>query len=177
VPTDIRNTWRLLLEHTHEQSVNAGELQPYEAIADLVRTLGRRINLSETTFPLADLLPILKRYSVEQQRDLGSPTWVVDCFLDLGVPCEDVFRVLEGMLHNDEMPFQGSNRRFVADDMLYVAARWFQESGRGITPVMGGEENAAAVAESLLVAMQRGMSHERIEECGALRAKILELAR
>ncbi|MCJ1478533.1 hypothetical protein MMC13_007213 [Lambiella insularis] len=175
-PIDIKDTWRNLLDKTQQDAVDRGTAYPYEVVADVVRTLGTRLALSETTFPIPDLVPLLERYAFEYQREVGPPTWVMDTFLDLQVPCESLFGVLEGMLYNDEAPFHGANRKIIAGDMLYVAKRWYEETARG-GRIMGGAANAAGVLAALGTLMGNGLVGEQVEECRALRSRIEQVLR
>ena len=175
-PTDIRNTWQNLLERTHEETVTRGEPQPYEAISEKVRSLGTRLNLSETMFPVSDLVPILERYAVEFQNGVGPETWVMDTCIDVGVPFESLFSVLESMFYNDEAPFQGKNRRYIANELVYVVGLWFQESARGPGKILGGEQNAAAISQ-VLQSVQPTLDARRGEECQILRMRIEHVLR
>ncbi|KAA6414467.1 MAG: non-repetitive nucleoporin [Lasallia pustulata] len=174
---DIAQTWQNLLDVTHRETVARGEAQPYEAVIERVRSLGTRLNLSESTFPIPVLVPLLERYSFENQRGVGPATWVMDLFLELQVPYESIFPVLEGMLYDDEAPFGGRNRRYIAVDMLHLVRRWFHDTGRGKGKVFGSEANAAAVSETLLLLQQVGLEREMLEECQALRARVELLLR
>ena len=136
-----------------------------------MRSLGTRLRLSESTFPIADLVPLLERYAFELQRGVGPSTWVVDTFLDLEVPCGTLFNVLEVMLHNDEAPFHGANRRIIAADTLHVAQRWYAETAR-TGRVLGGEANAGGVLAALGTLMTNGLSGQQVEDCRELRGKI-----
>lgn len=175
-PTDIRSTWQNLLERTHDETVTRGEPQPYEAISEKVRSLAARLNLSETWFPVPDIVPILERYAVEYQNGVGPETWVMDTCIDIGVPFESLFAVLEGMFYNDEAPFQGRNRRYIANELVHVVGLWFQDSSRGAGKILGGESNAAAVSQ-VLQNVQLVLSAQRAEECQVLRMRIEQLLR
>ena len=175
-PTDIRSTWQNLLERTHEETETRGEAQPYEAVSEKVRSLATRLNLSETMFPIADLVPILERYAVEFQNGVGPETWVADTFIDIGVPFESLFSVFEGMFYNDEVPFQGRNRRHLAHELIYIVGLWFQESSRGTGKIFGGESNAIAVSEALRN-VQPILDARRGEDCEVLRMRIEQMLR
>ena len=136
-----------------------------------MRSLGTRLGLSESTFPIADLVPLLERYAFESQRGIGPSTWVVGTFLDLHVPCETLFNVLEGMLYNDEGPFHGVNRRIISGDMLYVAQRWYADTAR-TGRVLGSEANAEGVLAALATLMTNGLIGQQLEDCRELRGKI-----
>ena len=171
-PSDIRQTWANLLDRTHEQAAERGEPLPYEAVSEKVRGLGSRLNLSESMFPISDLLPMLKRYAYEFQNDVGPETWVMDTFIDVQVPFESLVSVLESMFYNDEAPFQGRNRRYIANDLIYVIGLWFSETSRGAETVFGGESNAEGVSQLLQVLWQGGLDERRAEQCQALRLRI-----
>ncbi|KAL9099539.1 MAG: hypothetical protein Q9163_004978 [Psora crenata] len=179
-PADIRATWQNLLGRTHEETVQRSTdqgPQPYEAVIEKVRSLGTRLNLSETMFPVSDLLPMLERYAFEFQNSVGPESWVIDTLIDIGVPYETIFAVLESMFYNDEAPFQGRNRRYIAADIVHVVRLWFQESSRGKVRVLGGEESAAAVSQCLLMLQQSGLDARKGEECRELRFRIEQLLR
>ncbi|KAL8813920.1 MAG: hypothetical protein Q9223_006823 [Gallowayella weberi] len=178
VASDIKATWQNLLDAAHEQAelINEGP-QPYEMVAETVRTLGNRLGLSETMFPVSDLLPMLKRYAFHHQRNVGPETWVVDIFTDLQVPYETIYSVLEGMFYNDEPPFQGRNRRIIGNDMVYITGAWFHDSIRGSGTIFGGEDNAIAVSDMLHTVMQSGLDERRLEEGQNLRMRIENLLR
>lgn len=97
----------------------------------------------------------------------------MDTLMGVGVPFESLFTVLEGMFYNDEAPFQGRNRRYIANDIIYVAGLWFQDSSRGAGKILGGEGNAAAINQTLMMLQQSGLLDEpTLDECRALRARI-----
>lgn len=176
--SDIKATWQNLLEDAHTQAdLTSQGPQPYEMVADTVRALGNRLGLSETMFPVAELLPMLKRYAFNYQSHVGPETWVVDIFTDLQVPYESIYAVLENMFYNDEAPFQRRNRRFIGNDIVYIAKAWFQDSIRGSGTIFGGEDNAMAVSEMLHTVMQTDLDERRLEECQNLRMRIENMLR
>ena len=164
------------MDRKHDDTVERGEPQPYEAVSETVRSMGTRLNLSETMFPITDLVPILERYSVEFQNGVGPETWVMDTMIDIGVPFESLYSVLEGMFYNDEAPFQGKNRRYIAKDILYVVQKWFQDSSRGTGKILGGESNAATISATLQM-VQPTLDAQRAKECQTLRMRIEHVLR
>lgn len=168
---DIKTTWQNLLDHTHTEVSRRGEPLPYEAIVEKIRTLGPRLSLSETLFPINDLVPMLKRYAFEFQRHVGLETWVVDVLVEINVPFESLFAVLEAMYYGDEAPFQGPNRRYISNDLIYVAQLWYQQTSRGNWQILGNEENAAEVSQMLQLLVSE-LEPSRAEECQILRARI-----
>lgn len=176
-PADIRSTWQNLFDAIHKETIVNEEPQPYEAVCEKVRSLGNRLNLSESMFPIPDLLPMLERYAIEFQKGVGPETWVVDTFIDVSVPYESLFPVLESMYYNDEAPFQGRNRRFIANDIIYVVRRWFQDSSRDAGKSLGGESNALAISQTLSMLQQAGLDRQREEECQSLRLRIEHMLR
>ena len=207
VPTDIRSTWQNLLEGAHEEaqgqqpsdSVDQDAL-PYQKVANQIRDLGQRLNLDETFFPVPDILPLLERYSFEHGRtpvaanrqNPASMTqrnyWVIDTFVDIGVPYESLFPVLESIFYNDSPPFQGRNRRHIIADMIYVVSRWLQSSdrgSRGAGRILGGEQNAASISQTLQVILTNSRANagmgalgdDILDECRRLRMQIEQLLR
>jgi len=151
-PADVQSTWQALIEQTHQKAEAKGELQPYEAVALSVHSLGSRLRLADATFPISTLLPMLERYALEYQRGVAPPSWVIDLFLELEVPHEALLPVLEQLYYANEQPFQGKNRRVLATDVVYLIGKWFLESERsGERTIFGSEENAAGVEEVLKI--------------------------
>ncbi|KAL8662879.1 MAG: hypothetical protein Q9202_004301 [Teloschistes flavicans] len=178
VASDIKATWQNLLERVHaEAEVQNDGPEPYQMVAETIRSLGTKLGLSETMFPVATLLPMLKRYAFNFQPNAGSETWVLDVFIDLQVPFETIWAVLENMFYNDEQPFQGRNRRFIGNDMVHIARLWFQDSLRGSGTLYGGEDNAYGVSQMLHLIMQNGLDEGRLEECQNLRMRIETMLR
>lgn len=120
---------------------------------------------------------MLEKYAFEYQRGVGPATWMIDAFLDLQVPHETILPVLEAMFYNDEAPFQGRNRRHIANDMLYLIQRWFHDSGRRGGRVFGGDSNALTISQTLLMLQQNGIDEDKAEECQSLRIRIEQMLR
>lgn len=114
---------------------------------------------------------MLKRYAFEFQNNIGPETWVVDVLVEINVPFESLFAVLEAMFYGDEAPFQGRNRRYIANDLLYVVRLWYQQTSRGNGKVLGNEENATAVSQTLQLLVS-GLDPNQAEECQILRGRI-----
>jgi len=192
--SDIRATWQNLLEAAHQEAESAGDVTPWEAVAEKVRNLGVRLSMSESTFPIckfppshsnlilptnspspAVVLPMLLRYSYEYQHNVGPTTWVLDIFLDLSVSHEVLVSILEAMYYNNETPFEGRNRRPVAVNMLHVIQRWYSDSAQSAGRAFGSEENAAAVSELLKEVVEgggSGLGEEELEACRTVRVRI-----
>ncbi|KAJ9256480.1 hypothetical protein DTO207G8_2483 [Paecilomyces variotii] len=174
---DIKSTWQHLLQDLHDETVERGEPQPYEAVIDKVRSLGSRLRMSEIVFPIPMLLPMLERYALEHQRGVGPATWVVDLFLDLEVPHETLYTVLEAMFYNDEAPFHGPNRRYIASDLLYLIQHWFHSTVRMGGIVFGSDVVAARVSETLSLLREAGLSQDLIRVVDELRIRIEDVLR
>ncbi|KAJ5888990.1 nucleoporin [Penicillium taxi] len=175
---DIKSTWQHLIEDTHAATENRGSPQPYEAVIEKVRSLGSRLRMSDTVFPIRELIPMLERYSLEHQRHIVPSHWIVDLFMDLGVPHDAIFAVLEAMYYTDEAPFQGSNRRFIASDLLYLCEVWFRESVRLGGFAFGSDIVAERVMESLDILQQgQGNTQEMVERTKNLQRRLANLIR
>ncbi|KAF2141417.1 uncharacterized protein K452DRAFT_309183 [Aplosporella prunicola CBS 121167] len=171
-PADIRATWQNLLEQTHDRAVENNNT-PWEMVAETVRSLGPKLGLSDTTFNIAMVLPLLERYAITHQRGVGPSSWVVDVFLDLGVPHESIVASLEATFYNNEAPFAQRQRRWIANDIVYVVERWYDESTRVGGFAFGEVENAASVQELLRAVEQSGaLDVEWVEIAQELRARI-----
>ncbi|KAH8691484.1 putative non-repetitive nucleoporin [Talaromyces proteolyticus] len=169
---DIRSTWENLLDQVHNATVEKGDAAPYEAVIEKVRSLGSRLRMSEIVFPISVVLPMIERYSFNYQRDIGPPTWVVDLFLDLEVPHETIYTTLEGMFYNDEAPFTGTNKRYIANDLLYIIQRWYSETVRLGGTVFGNDVMAARISEMLILVQQSGIPAEYVQLAQELRVQI-----
>lgn len=175
--TDIKAMWQSLLEDVHEETVQRGQPQPYEAVIEKFRTLGSRLRMSETTFPVPLLLPLLERYVLEHQNGVGPPTWVIDLFLDLQVAHESLYTVLEALFYNDEPPFHGPNRQHIGRDLVYLIQRWFYDSVRVGGVIFGSDTLATRVSEMLLLLQQNNTDEESAQVCHELRLKIEQVLR
>jgi nuclear pore complex protein Nup155 len=132
---EIRAVWVGLLEEAHVEAQKSDGPEPYEFVAESIRNVAEQVNSSEDLFPVEMLLPLLKRYAFEEQRDAAQKTWVIDLFLDLNVPYEVLLDTLEKMIWNDEAPFKGNNRRFISKDLYHVIDVWYTRtigSGGGL---------------------------------------------
>ncbi|BAE55527.1 unnamed protein product [Aspergillus oryzae RIB40] len=177
-PADIRSTWQHLLQDLHDETVENGEPQPYEAVIDKVRSLGSRLRMSEIIFPIPTLLPMLERYALEHQRGVGPATWVVDLFLDLGVAHETLYTVLESMYYTDEAPFHGTNRKYIAKDLLYLIEHWFHDTVRLGGTVFGSDVVAERITETLLLLQQGGnIPPEQLQLANELRTRVEDILR
>ncbi|KAK5467212.1 hypothetical protein LTS15_000184 [Exophiala xenobiotica] len=177
--SQIKQTWQQLLQSVHDKTLDEGQIQPFEAIAEQVRSLGSKLRVSETTFPVQALVPILEKYSFEHQRNVAPPHWVVDIFLDLEIPYERLFEVLETMFFTGDPPFMGTNRKYIASELVYVVGKWFHDSLRAGTVIFGSEAGAARVEETLQVFLQQGkaagVDEETTQVCRAVIEQIGQL--
>ncbi|KAJ6122656.1 hypothetical protein N7512_005121 [Penicillium capsulatum] len=174
---DINDTWRRLIDDIHDTTTALPDAPwPYEAVIEKIRSLGSRLRLSEVVFPIQTLIPLLEEYSLERQRGVALNHWIIDLFLDLGVAHQSIYSVLEAMYYTDAVPFSGANRRFLANDMIYLLEVWFHESARIGGLLFGSSQVAERVSESLLLLQQGGQNTSDVRERSAdLRRRIVEL--
>jgi len=118
----------MLISQKHTQALETGEGQPFEIVAETIRTMGRRFVASEYIFPAGDLIPLLERYAFEYQRDVGPNGWVVDAFREAGMPEQQIFTVLEDMFFREEVPFRGLAKRRILIDAVYLVERWLTKA-------------------------------------------------
>ncbi|KAI9718299.1 MAG: hypothetical protein M1828_006763 [Chrysothrix sp. TS-e1954] len=177
-PSDIRSTWQNMLQTVHDNCIAENDIQPYEAVIQKVQEIGRRLNLSETTFPVSTLLPMLERYAHEYQRNAGTASWVVAMFIDLGVAHDILLYTLESMYYAEEAPFKGKQKRVIVVDMLYVIRDWFDKTTTvGARAAFGGEEQAFSVSSILRELGETGLDREVGEQVESVRAKIESIFR
>ncbi|KAL1590668.1 hypothetical protein WHR41_00751 [Cladosporium halotolerans] len=170
-PADIRASWQELINQTAREALAIKDTHPWEAVADKVRNLGRRLQGAESTFPVQTLLPMLERFAIEPTSQ-GSPSnWAIDVFLDVDVPHEALLPVLEQIYYGNEQPFVGTQRRVIAAHMVYVVQSWLEGSSRrGERIPFGSEENA-----SLCVDLLRGLLAARDALVGVERQEAEQL--
>lgn len=121
---------------------------------------------------------MLKRYAFEYQHGVGPETWVIDVMLEIGVPFETLYTVLESMLYGEEAPFHGARGRFVANDLLHLIQLWYRATARGNGTELGGRDSATAVEVTLDVMLRNGsITPDRLEECRVLMGKIRAVLR
>ena len=134
--------------------------------------------MSDIIFPIPTLLPMLERYALEHQRGVGPATWVVDLFLDLGVAHETLYTVLESMYYTDEAPFHGTNRKYIAKDLLYLIEHWFHDTVRLGGTVFGSDVVAERITETLLLLQQGGnIPPEQLQLANELRTRVEDILR
>ena len=180
--SQIGQTWQQAIEQQHASALRRaqdgddGAPQPFEAVAELVRSLGNKLQMSESTFPVQFILPLLEKYSFQQQRNVAPSHWVVDLFLELQVAYERTFDVLETLFYTNETPFTGVNRKLIAQDLLYVIQRWLHDTTKGGTIVFDSEEGALRVNQTLQTLMKAGrsggMDDEMMQTCREIREQI-----
>jgi nuclear pore complex protein Nup155 len=175
--SDIKAAWQSLIQEVHEEATKKGAPVQYEAVIEKVRSLAERLRMSEATFPVPILLPMLERYVIENQFRVGPSTWVIDLFLDLHVAHELLYTVLESLFYNDEVPFHGANRRYIAHDLVYLIHRWFHDTVRVGGGVFGSDALAGRVSEVLLLLQQSGLDEDAVQLCRDLRMKIDQVLR
>jgi len=173
--SDITSTWQALIEQLHAEATSASNnsseksstkskntssnvsVAPWESISSKVRTLGSRLRLSESIFPVPILVPMLERYAIEFQATgtSGAPEhWVSDLFIELEVPFDVLVGVLEGMWHASEAPFvEKKARSSLGGEMVNVMTRWSVEgekTGHGLGEMFGGGDDVIVGVEELI---------------------------
>lgn len=196
---DIASTWAGLIDKDHITTADAlqgltkesrdASAQPWEVVANRIREMGQKLELSEVYFPIGTVLPLTAKYHVTEilegngvvsQGSGPPPTWVPSIFIDIGVPYETIVTALESVFYSNEQPFTGRlNRGIVGGWLIYAAARWLEESSiDGLSTPYGSVDNAMAVIESV-----RGIEGSSVlgaretEDARRLRASIESLTR
>ena len=173
---DINETWKHLIDDVHKKTEVRGSPQPYEAVIEQLRSLGSRLRSSDAVFPVQVLIPLLETYSLQHQRQAALNHWIVDLFLDLDVPHQTIFGVLEAMYYTESVPFTGANRRFIANDMIYLLEIWFYETSRVGGLLFGSSQVVEQVTETLDLLQQGPETTPEVRERTAdLRRRIVEL--
>jgi nuclear pore complex protein Nup155 len=177
--SQIKSTWQQLFQSVHDETVARDTAQPYEVIAEKLRSLGGRLRLSESIFPIPLLLPMLEKYAFEYQRGIPSTTWVIDLFLELQVGCEKLFDVLESMWYANEAPFYGRNRGVLANHLIYITEQWFHDTIKGGGIIFDSEAGAVRVDQMLQTLVQTGaqagLDKSKTQKCRLLREHIAQV--
>lgn len=175
----IKTTWQQLLQSVHDEATARDTAQPYEVIAEKIRTLGNRLRLTESIFAISLLLPMLERYAYVYQRDVGPSTWIIDLFLELQMGCEKLFDVLESMWYANEAPFQGRNRDSLGNDLIYVIEQWLHQTTKGGGIIFDSDAGAVRVDQMLQTLLQTGaqggLDEAGIQRCRLLRERIAQM--
>lgn len=180
---EITATWNNLIKATHDEiearnqtASGSGERppQPYEAVINIVKNVAYRLNRSEIIFSPEIVIPLLEKYCLEDQKDVGPPTWVMDLFIDIEVGYERIVQELEKMIHNPVAPFDGRNSKYIKRDMLYVIGQWYNHCIRHNEDIFGGSENVFYVTDLLmyLTSPGSGLDAAMANEARELRVKI-----
>ncbi|KAK2734191.1 hypothetical protein FQN57_001845 [Myotisia sp. PD_48] len=174
---DITSAWQELINSVHEETSKKGSPLPYEAVIDKVRAMAQRLRMSDVAFPVQTLLPMLERYTLERQKDVGPSTWVIDLFLELQVEPELLYTILESLFYNDEVPFHGTNRKYIGHDLAYLISRWFNDTIRLGGGAFGSDVIAHRVSEMLLLLQQARLDKEVTQACRDMRLRLEQALR
>lgn len=173
----MRATWTNLLEHSHNDALDRNVPSPWEAVAQDVIRIGRRLKGDENVFPVNIVLQLLLQYHVQYFTSESSPrgtadrdlirctnfSWPIDVFIDLGVGFEHLIATLEAVWYAQEWPFQGHARRSIVKWIIYTVEEWYRISNQeGL--LFGGEENAIGIAECLRVVLSNEVLSRREAE-------------
>ncbi|KAK6437296.1 hypothetical protein LTR95_006511 [Oleoguttula sp. CCFEE 5521] len=166
-PADIRASWAAYIAAETATAAAAQEVQPWDHVANAVQELGLKLGVSDSTFPLRDLLPLLLRHAILDPSMAGSPeTWALDIFLPpstLSIALEALLPILEQLYYSNEHPFVGVERRGLAGGIVHVIEAWMEESlRRGDRMPFGGEAEMEGAVDLLrrLLASRDGLGRE-----------------
>jgi len=176
---DIQTAWKNVVRNTHEETSTKPDTVPWEAVADKVRALGRRLEISETTFPIPVLLQILLDYAFTSQT--SNISWPIDLLVDLNVPYEVILGTLESLFYRKAEPtWSGSKHELVGRLIVYVAHTWLQRTSKGGEIPFGSEENAVAALDVLQAVLEDQppcLNLEEREKGAAIRVQISRILR
>ena len=162
----------------HDQARPAQREQPWELVADKVRSLGNRLRFSEYVFSVSMLLPMLEEYAYSARSGGGPPTWPIEIFLELQTRCEVIFDILEGMWYANEQPFAGRNRAILGSHLLYIANRWMHETIKGGNVLFDSEAGAQRVDQMLEAIVESGIADaETLQGARLFRGRMAQVLR
>ena len=104
--------------------------------------MSHRLNGSENTFNPQMLIPLVERYALEHQRDVGTDRWVPDLFITVGFPFEASIAVIQQLWYGNVAPFTGAGNRVLASHIVYLVDRWFENCLGRNERAFGSEQNA-----------------------------------
>lgn len=87
-----------------------------------------------------------------------APTgWVIDLLVTCKVHYEALLQPLESLFYNQQFPFAGPNRRYVADELLHLVREWFADCVRNNARLFGSEHTAMVVSQTMSMLAQSGV--------------------
>lgn len=123
---EIRSCWEKLVESEHDKAEAQNAAAPYEYIALLIKSLGRRFSTYQNVFPIDDILPILENYNLTKQRK-APRGWVIDALLAAGTPYEVLFPILDEMY--EQPTWQGKTATtMLIGETVYMSKLWYEAS-------------------------------------------------
>jgi nuclear pore complex protein Nup155 len=124
------------------------------------------------------IIPLIERYAIEQQHNIGPKTWVPDLFIEVGFPHESIVAVLQNMWYGNIAPFTEGRKKVLADHIVVVLEDWYKVCKSRNEILFAGEENCEGIVELLGVLEQEGgLDGEGRERITELRRKILRTLR
>ena len=135
--------------------------------------MAHRLQLSESTFSPNMLIPLIEKYALEQQRNVGPDTWVPDLFIDVGFPFESIVTVLQQIWFGNVSPFVGAGKRSISAHIVYVLNTWYESCISSNQRIFGGDENAQEVGDLLGLLADGGLDPKERDLVSDLKRKIL----
>ncbi|KAF2431561.1 non-repetitive nucleoporin [Tothia fuscella] len=153
--TNIATAWHNFIDSANDDAMVSGQAAAFEVVAEKVQTLGKRLNCSDSTFPIPVILPKLVNYAIQDNisnKRSTLETWPIELFLDLGIPHEVLVTGIEDLFYNPERPWTTDRYRIKTAQLLtYTVDAWYMATSRGGGVAFGSEENAAAMLELMRV--------------------------
>jgi nuclear pore complex protein Nup155 len=172
---DIRAVWQYYIEDTHSKVTSDPEnatQRPYEAIVNIVREMSNRLNNSELTFSPSLLIPMIETYAFEFQTGVGPQNWVVDLFISVAFPFDAILVALHEIYSGEVSPFSGTNKRVIADHIIYACEQWYQDCIKSNKRLFGSEENAIELTQILHDLSQSGLPQDKVQRANNLIRKV-----
>jgi nuclear pore complex protein Nup155 len=111
--------------------------------------MAARLSYSENTFSPAILIPMIETYAYEWQDRMGSRTWVPDLFIHVKFSFETIVANLQNLWYNDKAPFVGRAKVVIAQHLVYVCQKWYEDCLRNNRRFFGSEDIAAEITDLL----------------------------
>lgn len=102
----------------------------------------------------------------------SADAWLPDLFIEVGFSFDSILGVLQNLYLNDIVPFTGQTKTIIANHMLFVIEKWYQDCIRSNQRLFGTEENAAEISQILQMLVQNGLHGEAASRANNLRRQI-----
>lgn len=139
--------------------------------------MARRIGRSESTFSPRILIPMLEKYALEFQFQIGPRIWLPELFIEVGFTYENILSILQDMWYQNIAPFTDRRRRILSEHILYIIEQWYEECMRANGRLFGSDDIAKSIVELLDAFASSNLSASDMEMCEEIKRRIMRACR